>query len=181
MIGINKAGEYNEFPVKSVIRSNGDDILRRKPSRFIKYDYSSPGSYFITIPTHNKKHLLSHVVCKRENTLPKNILTPTGKLLEKTIQYINKNYVGIKVAEYAIMPNHIHLIIVTANSGGRGVPSIHKVIGQLKGYTTGKSGGVLWQRSYHNYVISSKAEYLKICEYMNTNVLSWKEDCYYTE
>lgn len=39
------------------------DYPARKHVRLKDYDYSSPGAYFITICTKNRKYLLSHIVC----------------------------------------------------------------------------------------------------------------------
>ena len=38
------------------------DLPKCKEIRIKDYDYSSPGAYFITICTHNRRCLLSHIV-----------------------------------------------------------------------------------------------------------------------
>ena len=155
---------------------------QRKPTRLKGYDYSTPGAYFITVCTHNKEHLLSNIVGEGFHTLPKPILTETGKEVEKTIQYINDNYDGVSISKYVIMPNHIHLIVELLESdgtGGRGNPPLQNVIGQLKSYTTNKYGKNLWQRSFHDHIIRNKEDYNKIWEYIDTNPLKWELDCFY--
>ena len=42
-------------------------------------------------------------------------------------------------------------------------------------------GKNIWQRSYHDRVIRSDAEYDMIWEYIDTNPLRWELDCFYTE
>ena len=42
-------------------------------------------------------------------------------------------------------------------------------------------GEKIFQRSYHDHVIRSEADYLKIWEYIDTNPIKWKEDCFYNE
>lgn len=153
---------------------------KRKPTRLKEYDYSLPGAYFVTICTHNKKHLLSNIVGEGLCPLPKNTLTEIGKEIEKTIQYINHNYVGVAISKYVIMPNHIHLIVELESSGGHGNPPLQNIIGQLKSYTTNKYGEILWQRSFHDHIIRNKEDYDKIWEYIDTNVIKWQTDCFYT-
>ena len=155
------------------------NLPKRKPTRLIGYDYSQNGAYFITICTHNKESILSNIVGEGLCALPKNILTPIGAEVEKAIQYINDNYIGIKVDKYVIMPNHIHLIIIIDNSGGHGDPPLQSIIGQLKSYTTNKYKNILWQRSYHDHIIRGEKDYQKIWEYIDTNVLRWEKDCFY--
>ncbi len=94
-----------------------------------------------------------------------------GKEIEKSIQFINDNYNGIKINKYVIMPNHIHLIIILNESGGRGNPPLQNVIGQLKSYTTKKYKDILWQRSFHDHIIRGEQDYKKIRAYIDTNVL----------
>ena len=38
------------------------DLTKRKPTRLKGYDYSTPGAYFITKCTHNRKCLFSNIV-----------------------------------------------------------------------------------------------------------------------
>ena len=113
--------------------------------------------------------------------LPQNILTPIGKEIEKSIHYINDNYNGVMVDKYAIMPNHIHLIVNIENSGGDGTPPLQNIIGQLKSYTTNKFGNILWQRSFHDHIIRGEKDYKKIWEYIDTNPLRWELDCFYND
>ena len=78
------------------------------------------------------------------------------------------------------MPNHIHLIVALNNSGGHGNPPLQNIIGQLKSYTTKKFGNILWQRSYHDHIIRGEKDYQKIWEYIDTNVMRWEKDCFFS-
>ncbi len=156
------------------------ELPKRKPTRLKGYDYSQNGAYFVTICTHNRKCLLSNIVVGEGLcALPQNILTPIGNEIEKSIHYINDNYIGVKIDKFVIMPNHIHLIVIIDNSGGHGNPPLQNIIGQLKSYTTNKFGNILWQRSYHDHIIRGEKDYQKIWEYIDTNPLKWELDCFY--
>lgn len=158
------------------------DLPKRKPTRLKGYDYGTPGAYFITICTKDRKEILSKIIVGEGLcALPQNIITPIGQDVEKTIQYINNNYIGIKIDKYVIMPNHIHLIIILDDSGGCGNPPLQNVIGQLKSYTTNKFGDILWQRSFHDHIIRGEKDYKKIWEYIDTNPLKWEKDCFYND
>ncbi len=157
------------------------ELPKRKPTRLKGYDYSTPGVYFVTICTHNRKCILGDIVGEGLCPLPKNTLTNIGKETEKSIKYINDNYIGVVIDKYVIMPNHIHLIIVLDDSGGHGNPPLQNVIGQLKSYTTNKFGNPLWQRSYHDHIIRDERDYKKICEYIDSNPLKWELDCFYND
>lgn len=55
------------------------------------------------------------------------------------------------------------------------------IIKQYKGYVTKKLGFSPWQKSFHDYIVRSRDEYLKIFEYIQTNSLKWNIDKYYEE
>ena len=175
----------------------------RKSPRLKKYDYNTPGYYFVTVCTHEKKKILCEIVDNKSNSivgeglsaLPKVNLTPIGEIVKNSIEWINSNYADISVDKYVVMPNHIHLIlikhqtkIISENSsvGGHGDPplrntGIDDVIGRLKSYTTHLYKKTMWQRSFHDHIIRNEGDYLKIWEYIHTNPAQWKNDCFYLE
>src|SRR5690554_33105 len=136
------------------------NLPQRKNIRLKEYDYSTAGYYFVTICTYLKKPVLSKVVGGGFHAAPHTELTPIGEQIVKTINYINQQYLNVKIDKYVIMPNHIHLILILENSepGGRGNPPLHKVIGQLKSFTNKKYNDlshsiniILWQRNYYDH------------------------------
>ena len=163
-------------------RGNTMDLPKRKPTRLAGYDYGTPGAYFVTICTHNRKSALGHIVGEGLCALPQNQLTPIGRETEKAIRYIHDRYDYVSIDKYVIMPNHIHLIVVLINnSGGHGSPPLQTIIGQLKSYTTNIYGDILWQRSFHDHIIRGEKDYRKIWEYIDTNPQRWASDCFYNE
>ena len=99
--------------------------LKRKNIRLKDYDYSKEGYYYITICIKNRKEILSKI--KIYNTKlksndvgvgvpddPEKIqieLTTYGEIIKKQIKEINNIYKDIKIENYIIMPNHVHMII----------------------------------------------------------------------
>ena len=155
------------------------NLPKRKPTRLKGFNYSRAGAYFVTICTHNRKCILSHIVGEGLCTLPKNELTQIGTEVDKCIQYINNHSDNINIEKYVIMPNHIHLIVMLNNTGGRGSPPLQSIVRRLKTYTTNKFGATLWQRSFHDHIIRDEADYEKIWNYIDSNVLRWELDCFY--
>ena len=85
------------------------ELKKRKSTRLKEYDYSSPGAYFITICTHNRKYLFSNIV-GAIHELTENKLTQYGEYVKQIIEILPVRF-NISIPKYVIMPNHIHLII----------------------------------------------------------------------
>ena len=90
--------------------SKEKELPRRKDLRLKNFDYSTPGAYFITICTHNRKCTLSRIVGAIHES-PEIKLTNYGKIIDDIIQNIPERYKTI-IDTYVIMPNHIHFIII---------------------------------------------------------------------
>ena len=178
---------------------------KRKTIRLKGYDYSQQGMYFITICTYNRRPILSKIINKNvdENGMyledTKINLSEIGIIVENEIlktTIIRKN---IKIINYVIMPNHIHMIISIINEGtlqcaptierfGKSVSnSISEIVRAIKGGTTRrlnkkiKSKEKIWQRNYYEHIIRSEKELYNIIEYIEYNPLNWKKDELYIE
>ena len=83
------------------------------------------------------------------------------------------------------MPNHVHLLVsidhpeVSAPRSSRSTHQIPRIIAALKRFTNQKAGMQLWQSSYHDHIIRSRADYLRIWQYIHTNPQKWEEDGYH--
>lgn len=56
---------------------------------------------------------------------------------------------------------------------------IDKMVGFLKMNVSKRIHNKMWQRSYHDHIIRSEEDYRRIWEYIDTNVVRWKNDCFY--
>ena len=108
-----------------------------------------------------------------------------GKIVDKWIREMPKKYPLIRMDNYVIMPNHVHMILfISGNIHGRDNPAptsdIRSAIGYWK-YQTTKEINIpgFWQRSYHDHIIRNETEYQRIWQYMDENPEKWTEDCYY--
>ncbi len=108
-------------------------------------------------------------------------LSGYGEIADCAIRNIPKFYPTVILDKYVIMPNHIHLLLRLQNEDGRPMvaPTVSTVIQQLKGYVTKQIGYNIWQKLFHDHVIRNEESYNKIWQYIETNPVKWKEDCFY--
>ncbi len=142
-------------------------LKQRKSNRLQNFDYSSPGAYFVTICTKDRKPMFW-----RKN-VGEDIIFPTlnkpdiplnalGKKAESAIRDIEMHYSNVTVEKYVVMPNHIHIILMLhADAYGRMIssPTVSTVVGQLKRKLSKESGIDLWQRSFHDHIIRAEQDF----------------------
>ena len=165
----------------------------RKNMRLREFDYNTPGAYFITFCTHNRSNILSRIVGAIQES-PVSQLTACGVIVDAVIQSIPE-HLHVTIDRYVIMPNHVHLIVVIAESDvlrairesplqGRSIVS--KAVGYIK-MNASKAirqqyGDVtVWQRGYHDHVIRNQDDYEMIAKYIHENPLRWELDKFYSE
>ena len=165
------------------------DLPKRKQTRLKEYDYSSPGAYFITICVKDRKQLLSKIIVGT-GVLdgPQNILTSYGEIANKHLVNMSDFYENIKIDEFVVMPNHIHMLIQILETGNSNGPSrtsvptnslIAQFVSTFKRFCNKEYGKNIWQSRSNDHIIRGEKDYQKICEYIDTNVIRWKEDCFY--
>jgi len=164
------------------------DLPKRKQIRLPEFDYSTPGAYFVTICTQNRRCILSDIAVGEGLAPPAVLLTPIGKCVEEQIRALSQRYPMVTIDSYVIMPNHLHMIVrISGEAGGASPsPTLYDVVRVLKSLTTRLSRGhledlPLWQRGYYEHVIRGEKDDLEIWEYIDTNPARWAEDRYYGE
>ena len=102
---------------------NDKDFPKRKDIRLKNYDYSSPGAYFVTICTENRKNYFWNgsidpqifswrsvgANCVRPQNLP---LSDIGNIVLDELKRWNQTYPAVSLYSYVIMPNHLHIMVV---------------------------------------------------------------------
>ncbi len=78
---------------------------RRRSIRLKSYDYSKPGSYFVTICTQGFSYLFRDVV---DGVMK---LNERGRIIEKWWFKLPEKFPAIEIDEHITMPNHFHGII----------------------------------------------------------------------
>ncbi len=153
------------------------DFKDRKNIRLKKFDYSSAGVYFITVCTKDRKPLLWNSVGATSGRPGKYELSKYGKIVDDAILQIPKYYSSVKIDNYVVMPNHIHLLLrIEGDILGRPVvaPTISRVIKQMKGYVSKQIGHSIWQKSFIDHIIRNEKDYIEHYTYIENNPLSWE-------
>ena len=160
----------------------------RKSPRLKDFDYSSNGTYFITICTEDRKNILSSIVSVEEGS-PLLKLKTYGKITDKWINELPCKCPDIAVDRYVIMPNHIHLLLSMTKKDRRGDPSstIVSAIGWLKYHATKEINNVrntlgekVFQRSFYDHIVRNYEDFCEIFEYIENNPYRWEQDKLYS-
>ncbi len=161
------------------------DLPKRKQIRLPVYDYSTPGAYFVTICTQERRCVLPDVVVgDGVLDVPQVQLTLSGMCVRDTLLEIEQHYGWLSLDHYVIMPNHIHLLLRIEDNGPSGTPAhansrLAVLISTLKRFTNKRCGVQLWQRSYHEHIIRNQNDYHEIWEYIEGNPAKWADDRYF--
>lgn len=167
------------------------EIHHRHSIRLKGYDYSSAGSYFLTLCTHRKACSFGHIVNAQMH------LSPAGQMIKTAWEEIPCFYANYEIGPFQVMPNHLHGVIriigepcVNSQAKGRGqgpAPTVGNIVGRFKSLTAkqlrddpalrfGLADGKLWQRSFYEHIIRSEDEYYEIRRYILTNPANWDTD-----
>jgi len=173
--------------------------VRKPVPRLKEFDYAKPGFYHVVLCVIKGHHILSKVVPDESrgrslvgpharNTLqPQMKLYDAGNVIEANIQYINNCLSSIRIDEYIIMPNHLHMIIELDKDGysradQRSAPtSLIKVVQSFKSSVTKQAGFKFWQRGYYERVIRDEQELCATKQYIKDNPKNWEQDFYFVQ
>lgn len=170
---------HEEFTID---KENPMTLPQRKPNRLRAFDYSSPGAYFITICTDERRNLFWADV-GASIARPQDVcLSGHGRIVDAAIHEIPVHYPAVSVEHYVIMPNHAHLLLqLHTDACGRAMPAptISTVVQQFKGAVSKQAGISVWQKSFHDHVVRDEKDFLEIREYIETNPMKWTQDRFY--
>ena len=167
-------------------------FTQRKLLRLKKFDYSTPGYYFVTICAKGKIQYFGEIINKEM------FLNTFGKIVENCWLQIPKHYKEVSLDEFKIMPNHVHgIVIIKPKSfvGNRHACSlqnknfIHRRQNQLlplviNSFKSSSSrlihlaglNSFQWQKSYYDHTIRNENSLQKIRQYIRYNHLKWETD-----
>ena len=155
------------------------NLHHRRSIRLPNYDYSQAGAYFVTI------------VCKDHALLLED--PALHAFVEDAWLWLARQYAYVHIDEYAIMPNHLHgiLVIRDARRGGSRTAltdaakrkPLGRLIGAFKTVSTkrintmrGTRQAQIWQRNYYERVIRDEDELNRVRKYIKENPLRWEDD-----
>lgn len=171
LIACGISGYYMKFP-------------ERKHNRLKEYDYSRNGAYFITACTKDRKNIFWEDAKRDSISRGAFPLSSSGIAVQTAIENIPEHYQAVNIDKYVIMPNHVHMILLISKddkTSGRLViaPTVSQIVKGMKTFVSKQIGSSIWQRSFHDHIIRNEQDYQEIWEYIDTNPLRWKNDCYY--
>ena len=169
-------------------------LPNRKHPRLDYYDYSSTGAYFITICTQNRRCVLSRIVGRglapaEVNTSDEYQINYTkyGQIAEKQLLALESRYPYMKIDQYLIMPNHIHVIMILEDAAGASPrPTLMDIVCAYKSLTTRecrKNGfkDKLFQTSFFERIIRNRQDYEEHVKYVYENPMRWYYDELYSD
>ena len=162
-------------------------MARKKHRRYrLKdFDYARNGAYFITIVSQNRSRAFGEIIDGEMR------LSNIGKFVEYNINLISMVKQDVRIDEYQVMPDHVHLIVTIRNPLERTsikyAPGLHPLIpGSLSSFINHFKGkvtrwcnengieGFKWQAKFHDRIIRDNGAYRAIQNYIRTNVQNWK-------
>ena len=178
-VGASKAGCRS---YRSWLHSDAMGLDRhRVHARLRGYDYSSAGSYFVTIRWRDESPL-SKIIAGEV------YLGEFGRIVDETWCWLGNSYSHVEINEYVVMPDHLHGIITIMNDrrdGSRTVPTrkpLGRLIGAFKTVSTKRINQLrntpstrVWQSRFYDHVVRDDRDLRRIREYILMNPVYWHE------
>lgn len=141
--------------------------------RFRGYDYSRGAALFITVVTNPRRRLFGEIVDARLRK------TQLGLAVERRIVEMAQ-MPGIKLFNYVVMPDHVHLQIHLRAGLTTPLVVLGRAIGAFKSLCAkdfhellGESGS-LWQQGYHDWICQSAEMIDAVNRYIDYNPLKFE-------
>ncbi len=149
----------------------------RRSIRLKGYDYSSPGSYFVTMCVQDWVWMFGDVVDGEMS------LSPYGKIAARCWEDIPRHFKNALLDEYVIMPNHVHgIIILRYRDEEESQVGVQPVEPRLNNLTTQIEAQNRFQHiipgSICSIIRSYKAAVTKICRESGLADFRWQRNYY---
>jgi putative transposase len=149
-----------------------------KNVRLPHYDYSSVGSYFVTVAVEGRACCLARISGERHER------TDMGEAVVRGWQWLAEQYSYVVLDEFIVMPNHFHGILIIEEQEPAGARlSLGRLISAFKARTTrdinrlrNTPGKTFWQKDFYEHVIRGERDLAKIRDYIVNNPMQWAAD-----
>jgi REP-associated tyrosine transposase len=174
----------------------GEEALHpgHRSIRLQDYDYSAPGSYFVTICAHEKRCIFGRI------SGPGVELNAPGRIVRECWIAIPLHFARVNVHAFVIMTNHMHGIIEIGCQAGaqHAAPlrdirpaegrqklrpgALSAIVRSFKGAVTRKAReelgckGEIWQRNYFERIVRDGQEFADASAYIVENPRKWEWD-----
>lgn len=147
----------------------------RHTPRLSGYDYRQSGMYFVTVVTAKRECLFGDII---DAAMQPNVY---GTIATEDWWALSDHFGALTVADFVVMPNHVHGVLLL--EGTPPTVSLSVILGAFKSGITRRinllretPGATVWQRSFHDRIIRSEGELIRIQEYIAANPLKWALD-----
>ena len=138
------------------------------------YDYGQCGCYHVTLCIKERRPILSKIIPSKSPDQRAEVqLSDVGSVVKQYVQNIPAVYAGVYLLKYAIMPNHLHLLLLFDENVSTSIPTVVRSLKRMVNRDVGKS---IWQDSYYDVVIRNDAMFQCEWEYIDENPDKWAED-----
>jgi putative transposase len=163
----------------------------RKSIRLMDYDYAGAGYYFVTVCVAGMACVFGDVIAGEM------VLNKAGKIVRDEWMRSQEIRDEIRIDDFIIMPNHMHMIIEIVGANGRSPlrndirkkcmqsKSISSLMAGFKSICTKKinqfrctPGKPVWQRNYYEHIIRTEKDLFRIRKYIRENPANWQYDDY---
>jgi REP element-mobilizing transposase RayT len=163
------------------------------------YDYAQAGEYYVTLCIKDRESLLGEIIRNEMH------LSRIGEVVKECWEEIPEHFSHARLDEFAIMPNHMHGIIILVGTrhavsqpyavsqrekisppsfGQFGKPicgSLSTIIRSFKSAASNRIhsegySAFAWQRNYYEHIIRDGHDLDRIQRYIANNVSKWSED-----
>jgi putative transposase len=165
---------------------------RIESARLKGWDYRNAGYYFVTICTKNREHYFGQITDGEMHR------SAVCEIAAQCWREIPDHHVGVDLDEFAIMPNHVHGIVVIRENvetfhgtSLQGKPkmseispkagSLSVIIRSYKSAVTRLAGlngfkEFAWQPRFYDHIIRDEPSLNKIRQYIFDNPAKWELD-----
>lgn len=156
-------------------------------SIYTKKSFSSwPGHrvHFLTICTHERQPTLGHIE-KTGSTWTWNP-TPWGTAATEALQQLKENSTSVMIYEYAVMPNHVHLLVLYKRCNERLVSWFishckHVMTQRMQKASPCPADDPIWERSYSGYYIRCERTQRALCQNLQEHQNFWYYDSLFVQ
>ena len=148
-----------------------------KRLRKLGWDYSSTATYFITVSTYQSKPYFGKIVDHRV------VLSEQGQIAKERWERTPHLAPNVSLGEYAIMPNHMHMLVnfkrtgkieeLNASHFGPQTKNISSLIrgfkASVKSETKRRGLGFKWHPRFHERVVFDEEAIQNIERYIRNN------------